>query len=383
MIYLDNAATTKPKKAVVEAMMPYFLEKWHNPSALYSAANKVKKDVENARLIVADFLNVSFNEVYFTSGGSEGNSWAIKGFVDYCKDNNFTPIIVITPIEHKSILACVEGLKKNVNTYYVDVDRKGFIDLEQLEKMLHCLSIKDGNRILVSVQYANSEIGTIQHINEISNIVHKYNAVFHTDAVGAFGKVPINVKKDNIDILTASGHKIGCPKGIGILYKNKNVNINPLIYGGQMDEMRGGTENVPYIIAFAKAVELCKSAFLEKSSAQYDCRDYMISRLKEKFGCIVNGDLERRLPNNINVTFSQNITGEALIYMLDMCDIYVSAGSACDSRSVKSSTVLKAIGLTDEQAKKTIRISLPDDVDMHIIDNVIEEIKKQIKLLVQ
>ena len=375
-IYLDNAATTKVKPEVIEAMMPYFTEKFYNPSALYSNANKIKKDIENARKTVGNFINANSNEIFFTSGGSESNAWAIQGFINYCRRKGKSVSIITSTIEHKSILNCVDNM--NVDVHYVGVDEEGFVNMKSLEALLHDAK-NEAHEILVSIQYANNECGTIQHIKEIAEIVHKYNAVFHTDAVQVFGQIPIDVKELDIDMLSASGHKLGTPKGIGILYKKDSVQIDPLIYGTQMDSMRGGTENVPYIIGIAKAVELLQND-KERQLRLTILRNNFISQLKA-LGCKVNGSLYERLPNNINVTFFQDINAENLVYLLDMCEIYIGIGSACNSRSVETSHVLRAIGLSDEDAMKTIRITLPDDITMDKIDKAVCNITKQIMLL--
>lgn len=375
MIYLDAAATTKPNQKVIEAMMPYFTEKWYNPSSLYSSGNKIKNDIENARNVIGEFIGANGDEIFFTSGGSESNCWAIQGFISHCVKNGKTPCIITSTIEHKSIIECVGN--SNCYVEYIGVDKDGFINIQELKdaiyhEKLYC-------EVLVSIQFANNEIGTIQHIKEIADIVHKFGAVFHTDAVQAFGQVDISVEDLGIDMLSASGHKIGTPKGIGFLYKKNGIGISPLIYGSQMDSMRGGTENVPYIMGMAKAIKLIQR------DDEYELRlsilrNNFISQLKS-IGCKVNGSLNKRLPNNISVTFAQNITGESLIYMLDMSGIYISAGSACNSKSIKPSYVLKAIKLSDEDANKTIRITLPNDITAEEIDKAMGEIKKQIKLL--
>lgn len=376
MIYLDAAATTKPKEEVIEAMMPYFTEKWYNSSALYSNANKIKKDIEEARKIVGNYINANSNEIFFTSGGSESNCWAVIGFINYCRRKGKPVSIITSTIEHKSILNCVDNM--NVDVHYVGVDEEGFINMKSLEALLHESNI-EAHEILVSIQFANNEIGTIQHIADIAKLSHKYNAVFHTDAVQAFGQIPIDVKEIDIDMLSASGHKIGAPKGVGIFYKKDSVQIDPLIYGTQMDSMRGGTENAPYVIGMAKAVELLQND-KERQLRLTILRNNFISQLKV-LGCKINGSLYERLPNNINVTFFQDIAGENMVYMLDLCDVYVSTGSACNSHSTEVSYVLKSIGLSDEEAMKTIRITLPDDITIDEIDKVICNITKQIMLL--
>lgn len=377
MIYLDAASTARPHPKVIEAMMPYFTENWYNPSALYSRASKIKLEIEKARKTVADYIGANSSEIFFTSSGSESNCWAIRGFVDYWRYKGIRPNIITTQIEHKSIYSCIEDLLHDAEVYDVFTDNEGFVDVDDLKTILHnkCENIPT----LVSIQFANNEIGTIQDIKKIAMISHKYGAVFHTDATQAFGQMPIDVEKLEIDMMTASGHKIGTPKGIGFLYKKNGIEIKPLIYGSQMDSMRGGTENVPYIIGMAKAIQLVKRD--EEYQLRLSIlRDNFISELKA-FGCKINGSLTKRLPNNISVTFPQNITGESLLYMLDISNIFISTGSACNSHSINPSYVLKAIGLSDEEANKTIRITLPHDIIMEEIDKTMHEIKKQIKLL--
>lgn len=376
MVYLDAAATTKPKAEVIDAMMSYFTDKWYNPSSLYNPSVKVKQDIESARKIIADYIGAKPNEIFFTSGGSEGNCWAIQGYVNYWRSKGKSPVIVTSTIEHKSIMSCVENM--DVNVHYIGVDNDGLINIQQLKNVVSSARLY-GNEVLVSVQFANNEVGTIQHIKEIAGEVHKFGAVFHTDAVQAFSNVPINVNELGIDMMTVSGHKVCAPKGIGFLYKKDSVHINPLIYGSQMDGMRGGTENVAYIMGMAKAVELAKEDE-EYQLRLAVLRNNFITRLKA-FGCKVNGSLNERLPNNISVTFSQNIAGESLLYMLDMCGICVSTGSACNSKAIEPSYVLKAIGLSDEDAMRTVRITLPHDITADEIDEAINEMEKQIKLL--
>lgn len=378
MIYLDSAATTQPKQRVIDAMMPYINMKWYNPSALYSKAQMIKDDINAARKKVADYINADANEIYFTSSGSESNCWAIQGFVNRCVARGKNPCVITSVIEHKSVIECVDNLN-NVDVHYIGVDKEGFVNIAHLRNMLfHAKYICD-EEILVSIQFANNEIGTIQHIKEIAAEVHRFGGVFHTDAVQAFGHIPIDVQELDIDMMTASGHKIGTPKGVGFLYKKSSIEINPLIYGSQMDGMRGGTENVPYIIGMAKAVDLVNR------DAEYQLRltilrNNFIAQLKA-LGCSINGSIEERLPNNISVTFSQDVTGEAMVYGLDTSGIYLGTGSACNSSSMKTSHVLKAIGLSDEDAYKTIRITLPDNITMDEIDETVQEITKQIQLL--
>ena len=377
MIYLDVASTTKPKQEVIEAMMPYLIgDRWYNPSSLYYPATQVKKDIDKARKIVAKFIGAKTNEIFFTSGGSESNCWAIKGFVDNSW-GNYIPAIITTTIEHKSIMSCVDNLPY-VEVSHVNVDKDGFAKLYELQDYLLEKENKK-KKCLVSIQLANNEIGVVQNIKKISDIVHSHNAILHVDAVQAFGQIPINVKELGIDMMSISGHKLGTPKGVGVLYKKKNVDIAPLIYGSQMDSLRGGTENVPYIIGMAKAVELSKEKIKHQSSMVL-MRDYFVDKL-ESIGCKLVGDKERRLPNNISIMLPVHVGGEEMLHMLDMCDIMCSTGSACNSHSKLPSHVLKAIGLTDEEAGRVVRLTFDSDLTFEDVDVVITEMEKQIKLL--
>lgn len=376
-IYLDSAATTKVKREVVEAMLPYLTEQYYNPSSLYGSAAKIKEDIEGARKIVGDFIKASGDEIYFTSSGSESNCWAISGFCHYWNALDVTPVIITSTIEHKSILECVKNMIADV--YYVDVDSNGLIKLDTLSKILDDVSLW-GSPLLCSIQLANSEIGTVQDIKKISNIIRLHGGMLHVDAVQAFGQIPIDVDEMGIDMLSVSGHKIGCPKGTGCLYIRKGITISPMIYGSQMDGKRGGTENVPYIMGMAKAIELCDVSE-EKVRKMYSKRDYFSGCLEVRFGCKLNGHCSQRLPNNINATFPQNVTGEAMLYTLDLSGIQISTGSACNSYSIEPSYVLKAIGLGDDDAMRTIRISLSEDITYKDIDMVIDEIDKAIRII--
>lgn len=377
MIYLDLASTTKPKQEVVEAMLPYLIDMWQNPSSLYNESVKIKKDIEAARDTIGKFIGANGDEIFMTSGGSESNCWAIQGFINRHRRRHKDITVITSAIEHKSIMECVKHM--NVDVHYVGVDKNGFIDMRLLEILLHEAYL-ESNEIIASIQFANNEIGTIQNIRSIAELVHKYDGVFHSDAVQAVGQTPIDVKELGVDLLSCSGHKLHASKGVGFLYKRNGVEIDPLIYGSQMDGMRGGTESVAHIIGMAKAIELCD---IKDDNLDDMCkkRDYFIGCLEEKFGCKLNGHCSQRLANNINVTFPQNITGESLLYMLDLSGIQISTGSACNSKEIKPSYVLKAIGLTDEEAMKTIRISISDDITYEEIDYVIEEIGKAIKLI--
>lgn len=396
MIYLDNAATTKPLKEIQECANEYMNDKWYNPSALYKNANQVQQDIEKARKNIAKFINANSNEIYFTSGATESNNWVLRGFVDYCIANKYKPIVVTSAIEHKSISDCLIGLMSifsDLAVYEVCVNDYGFINIEHFKNILNDITdmYKNNNRykILVSIQYANSEIGTIQHIECLAKLAHQYNAVFHTDTTQVFGHIPIDVKREYIDLLSASSQKCGGLKGTGILYKAHYCDcIKPLIYGSQEKNERGGTENVIGIMAMSKAIDYCK-VLQRNNHAIIRNRNYFIHHLITRFDCKVNGIIgdynhgffDNRLPNNINVTFPQNITGEALIYMLDSAGIMISSGSACNSRTNKLSPVLKAIGLSDEEIMRTVRITIPYDIMIEEINIVISEIDKVIKIL--
>lgn len=377
MIYLDSSATTKVKPEILEAMIPYFTDKWYNPSSLYSPSVEVKNDIESARETVGNFIGAGGNEIYFCSCGSEADNWAIKGVAKIMSKKGKRHLITTT-IEHHAVLNSMKALEKDgFEITYLPVDKYGLITLKQVRDVIR------PDTALVSIMYANNEIGSIEPISEIGELCHKNNVLFHTDAVQAVSNIKINVEKQNIDLLSMSAHKFGTPKGIGALYIKNGIEVANLIDGGsQMDGRRAGTENVPYIIGMAKAVELC-DINAQKTKELCDKRDYFIKRLVEEFGCTVNGSLEYRLVNNVNVTFPQNITGESLLYTLDMSDIFISVGSACNSHSFQPSHVLEAIGLNDEEAMRSVRFSLPDDITYENIDYVIQEIGKAIMLIEQ
>lgn len=375
MIYLDNSATTKVKQEVIDVMLPYFTDKWHNPSSLYSSAVKVKKDIEEARKTVGTFINANANEIYFCSCGSEADNWAVKGIAKTMAKKGKRHLIT-TVIEHHAILNSMKALEEEgFEVTYLFVDKFGLVNSKQIESAIR------PDTALVSIMYANNEIGSIEPISEIAEVCHKYNVLFHTDAVQAVNSIKIDVREQNIDLLSMSGHKFGAPKGIGVLYIRNGIDIANLIDGGsQMDGRRSGTENVPYIVGMAKAIELCEID-MGKNVELCEKRDYFIEKLVKEFGCTINGSLKNRLACNINATFPKNITGENLLYLLDMCGIYCSTGSACNSKSITPSHVLTAIGLGDEQAMKTVRFTLPDNITYEEIDKVIEEIDKCLKLI--
>lgn len=377
MIYLDSAATANRSHIddiIIDTMTKAMREYWRNPSSLYAA--DVKEEIDKCRANIAGFIGAKSDEIYFTSGASESNNWAIQGWINY----QIPPFIniITTPIEHKSVLETVNNMSSRCFVHYCKVDEFGFVDYQSLENLL-----KDWhhNSVLVSIGLANNEIGTIQPIRQISDLVHKYNGILHVDATQAVGHIPINVEELGIDLMSVSGHKISpVLKGIGFLYKKDCINIQPLIYGAQENQMRGGTENTFGIIGLSKAIEHCDVS-REKVNEICKKRDCFINLLENRFDCELNGDSYYRLPNNVNVTFPQNVTGETLLYMLDMSDVKVSTGSACNSQSVVPSYVLKEIGLSDEQAMRTIRITLSDNITYKDINYVVDEIDKAIKLI--
>ncbi len=384
LLYLDNAATTRPDEIVIDAIMPYLTELWHNPSSLYSPSPKIKADIESARKVIADFVNANPSEICFTSGGSESNSWCLQGFVKNRLINDGDPCVVITSIEHKSIIDCAENLL-GVHNWCVDVDENGFVTVDAVKEALDTLINKFGHEpkdILFSIGLANSEIGCIQNIYDIARLVHSYGCLIHVDAVAAFGKIPIDVRELDVDFMTCSAHKIHALKGCGFLYIRDSIEISPLIYGSQENHRRGGTENVIGIIALAKAVELIQKSGMAKPDMVYRVsliRDWLIEKL-EDIGCKLNGSKENRLPTNINVQLP-NVSSEAMLYMLDLSEIQTSVGSACNSSSIKPSHVLKAIGLSDEEAASSLRITFESDIGIKECEDFVDELDRCCKLL--
>lgn len=385
-LYLDSAATAKPNKEVLKAVMPYLTDDFYNPSSIYSDGVRVRRAIDNARESIAGFINADTDEIFFTSGSSESNCWAIQGYLLAGVMDISTTSIVTTKIEHKSIMECVDAMERFGNaTYYcdvtyLDVDKDGFVNMEQLESVFKDREEPDYYDIFVSIQLANNECGVIQDIKAISDIIHKYGGILHVDATQAFGQIPIDVKAMGIDMLSASAHKLeGGFKGVGLLYKKKDIEIQPIIYGSQNAGLRGGTENVAGIVGFAKAVELASEEMEDKLALSVK-RDYFISELTRN-GCKLNGASVHRLPNNINVMLPEGIGSEELLYMLDLDDIQCSAGSACNSHSKKPSYVLKAIGLTDEQAARSVRFTISSDITYEAIDYVVEKVVKIMKII--
>lgn len=380
MIYLDTAATNQYRDiddVIVSTITNAMKNDWQNPSSLYTT--NIKDKINKCRANIAEFIGAKPNEIIFTSGASESNNMAIRGWVDNKLINTLQMINVITtPIEHKSIMEAVKNDALGARIRYCNVDEFGLIDLQDLEAHLH---YNKNEPTLVVIGMANSEIGTVQNIKQISDLVHRYNGVLYVDATQAIPYMAINVEKLGIDMMGISGHKISpVLKGIGFLYKRNNINMQPLIYGAQENGLRGGTENTFGIVGLNEAIQYCKANY--KNIANIKCvRDYLILMLSNKFGCKLNGSHFNRLPNNVNVTFPQNITGESLLYTLDMSDIKISTGSACNSTSIKPSYVLKAIGLSDSEAMRTIRITLSEDTTYEDIEKLMNEIDKAIKII--
>ncbi|ABX43265.1 cysteine desulfurase NifS [Lachnoclostridium phytofermentans] len=377
MIYLDNAATTQTRPEVVEAMLPYFYENYGNPSSVYEIATRSRKAVTEARDIIAKTIGCENNEIYFTAGGSESDNWAIKGVAEAYRDKGNH--IITSKIEHHAVLHTCEYLEKlGFEVTYLDVDESGIVKLDQLKAAIRPTTI------LISIMYANNEIGAIQPVKEIGDIAKQHNILFHTDAVQAFGQLPIDVKELGIDMLSASGHKLNGPKGIGFLYIRNGLKVRSFVHGGAQErKRRAGTENVPGIVGFGKAVELAASNLKERTKKEIELRDYLIERvLKEVPYTRLNGHSKNRLPNNANLSF-QFIEGESLLIMLDMQGIAASSGSACTSGSLDPSHVLLAIGLPHEIAHGSLRLTLSEDTTKEDIDFTIDQIKEIVDKLRQ
>lgn len=369
LIYLDNAATTKTAPEVVEAMLPFFTEHYGNPSSVYSFAAGNKEVLTKQREIIAEALGAKANEIYFTAGGSESDNWALKATAEAYKDKGNH--IITTKIEHHAILHTAEYLEKNgFEVTYLDVDENGMVRLEDLKSAIRPTTI------LISVMFANNEIGTIEPIKEIGEIAKEHGILFHTDAVQAFGQVSINVDEYKIDMLSASGHKLNGPKGIGFLYIRKGVKIRSFVHGGgQERKRRAGTENVPGIVGFGKATERAIRTMEERTAKERELRDYLIGRVLEEIPYTrLNGHVSERLPNNANFSF-RFIEGESLLIMLDMKGICASSGSACTSGSLDPSHVLLAIGLPHEIAHGSLRLTLSEETTKEEIDYVVDCLK--------
>lgn len=375
MIYLDNAATTKTAPEVVDAMLPYFSEYYGNASTIYSLGAESKKAMDHARQTIADSLGAKPEEIYFTAGGSESDNWALKATAEAYEAKG--KHIITTKIEHHAILHTCEYLeKRGFEITYLNVDRDGLISLDELKAAIR------PDTILISVMFANNEIGTIEPIAEIGEIAKEHGILFHTDAVQAYAQVPINVDEMHIDMLSASGHKLNGPKGIGFLYIRKGVKIRSFVHGGAQERSRrAGTENIPGIVGLGVAVERAMRIMDSKTRKEIELRDYLIGRLEKEIPhCWLNGHRTKRLPNNINFSFLF-IEGESMLIMLDMKGICASSGSACTSGSLDPSHVLLAIGLKHEEAHGSLRLTLSEESTKEEMDIVADEVKKIVQRL--
>lgn len=368
MIYLDNAATTKVADSVVDAMLPYFKEYYGNASSIYQLGAKSKEALDESREYIAGTLGAKTNEIYFTAGGSESDNWAIKATADaYAQKGKH---IITSAIEHHAVLHTCEYLEKHgYEVTYVGVDENGVIKLDELKAAIR------PDTILITVMFANNEIGTIQPIKEIGEIAKEHDILFHTDAVQAYAQVPINVDEMHIDMLSASGHKLNGPKGIGFLYIRKGIKIRSFVHGGQQERgRRAGTENIPGIVGLAAAAKRSFSMLEEKMQKEIELRDYLISRIEAEIPyCRLNGDRKKRLPNNVNFSF-QFIEGESMLILLDSKGIAASSGSACTSGSLDPSHVLLAIGLPHEIAHGSLRLTLSEENTKEEMDYVVEQL---------
>lgn len=375
IIYLDNAATTKTAPEVVESMLPYFTENYGNPSSIYSLGRHSKKAVTDAKETIANTLLAESSEIYFTAGGSEADNWAIKAVAEAYRDKGRH--IITSKIEHHAVLnTCAYLEKQGFEVTYLDVDEDGLVCAEELEKQIR----KD--TILISIMYANNEIGTIQPIEEIGRIAKAHGILFHTDGVQAYGQIPIQMKECGIDLFSASAHKLNGPKGIGFLYIRKGVKIHSLIHGGQQERgRRAGTENVPGIIGFARAAEIAFQRMEGKMAKETALRDYLIEGIEKNIPFVrLNGSKTHRLPNNVNFSI-RFIEGESLLIMLDSKGICASSGSACTSGSLDPSHVLLAIGLPHEIAHGSLRLTLSEETTKEELDYVIESLQEIVKKL--
>ncbi len=374
-IYMDNAATTPVRPEVVEAMLPYFTERYGNPSGIYGISSVCKKAITDAREQIASTIGAAPDSIYFTGCGTEADNWALKAAAEAYADKGAH--IITTKIEHHAILHTCEYLEKHgCEVTYLDVDDKGLVDPAAVEAAIR------PDTILISVMFANNEIGTIEPIAKIGEIAKAHGVLFHTDAVQAYTQVPIDVDKMNIDMLSASAHKINGPKGVGFLYIRKGVKIRSFMHGGAQERhRRAGTENVPGIVGFAKAAEISAAGMEERTKKEREVRDHLISRIEEEIPFArLNGDREKRLPNNVNFCF-RFVEGESMLIMLDGKGICASSGSACTSGSLDPSHVLLAIGLPHEIAHGSLRLTVGEDVTIEDADYVVDNLKQIVERL--
>lgn len=372
-IYLDNAATTSLKAEVLDEMMPYMVDNYANASSNYEIAKNAKKAIMNAKHKLADLINASQNEIFYTSGGTESDNWAIRSVVEKYKDKGNH--IISSKIEHHAVLHTLEFLEtQGYEVTYLPVDRSGKINIEDLKN-----AITD-RTILITIMTANNEVGSIQPIKEIGALARKNGIIFHTDAVQAYGHLSIDVKKMKIDLLSASGHKFHGPKGVGFLYVRDGIKIDPFMYGGAQESgLRPGTYNTPGIVGMGRAAELCKNE-IDSNSIENN-RDYFINKVESEIpNCSLNGGREDRLPNNINICF-KGVDSEALLVLLNESGVYASAGSACTTGEPEPSHVLIALGLTADEASSSIRFTISGLTTKDELDATVDILKQSISLL--
>jgi len=375
LIYMDNAATTRVTESVLEEMLPYFTKLYGNPSSVHAPGREARKALEEARRRTAKAINAWSKEIYFTAGGSEADTWAIKGAA-FSKQNT-KKTFVTTVIEHKAVLNAAKALEgAGFTVKYVPVNPDGIIDLQKLKEAV------DGDTFLVSVMTANNEVGTLQPVDEACAIAHEAGALFHTDAVQAAGCLEIDVKRGGYDLLSLSGHKLHAPKGVGALYIKEGTVLEPLVNGGSQERgRRGGTENLCGIVGLGKALSEAREKLSEHAEYVSALRDTLITRVLDEIpDTILNGDRINRLPGNANITF-MGVDGEALLLSLDLKDIAVSAGSACTSGSVDPSHVLTAMGMKRDTALSSVRFSLNEENTPEEVDTVVKELKEIISRL--
>lgn len=374
-IYLDNAATTSVLPEVFESMRPFFTENYANASAVYTFGQEARQAMDSARAVIAKTLNARPSEIYFTAGGSESDNWALKAVAEKLSDKG--KHIITTKIEHHAILHTCEYLEEHgFEVTYLTPDSDGIISADAVEAAIR------PDTILISVMTANNEIGTIEPIAKIGAVAKKHGVIFHTDAVQAYAHIPMDVQAMNIDLLSASGHKFHGPKGIGFLYVREDVKIGPLIHGGAQERnRRAGTSNIPGIVGMAKAAEVVTACMEETMSRQQELRDYLIDRLVNEIPhTTVNGSVEHRLPANVNVCFDF-VEGETVLILLDQAGICASAGSACTSGSLEPSHVLLSLGVNQELAHGSLRISMGEDTTKEDLDFVVDKLKEIIPRL--
>ncbi len=370
MIYLDNAATTRTAPEVVETMLPYFTEYYGNAGSIYGLAGESRKALLRARETIAGTLGAEANEIYFTAGGSESDNWALKAVFEAWQDKGRH--IITSRIEHHAVLHTCEYLEKTgARVTYLDVDSEGLVDPGQLERAIR------PDTILISVMAANNEVGTIQPVKEIGEIAAAHGILFHTDAVQAYGHLPLAVQEYHIDLLSASAHKFNGPKGAGFLYVGKKAGIRSFIHGGQQERgRRAGTENVPGIVGMAAAARRAHEHMEERAQKERMLRDYLIGRIETEIPDVaLNGHRTKRLPNNVNFSFA-DMEGETMLIMLDMAQICASAGSACTSGAVDPSHVLLAMGLSKERARGSLRLTLSEENTREELNTVVEELAR-------